>query len=356
MKKIIRQVLGIDVARSELVVCFGRMYDDLSQELYAHKVFPNTKRGFSSLLIWTRKLSVEDVVVHYVMEATGVYHESLAHFLKDELVFVCIVLPSKISNYAKSLTLKTITDKSSSQAIAQFGLSHALEEWDKPLPVCKKLKQLTRERDQLVAERTVVKNHLHAEESEAEPNRSTLNRIKKRIAFLDVQIKEIVKEISQLVARDKKISDVAETLISLPGIGILTAAVVIGETSCFDLIRSKRQLVSYAGLDVRAKQSGTSVNGKPRISKQGNRYLRKVMHMAALGAIRFDERFKAIFVRLVSKHGIKMKAVVAVQRKLLEMMYVLYKTNQKYDKKYFKNNDQENRDKSTEDIKLEDGH
>lgn len=58
------------------------------------------------------------------------------------------------------------------------------------------------------------------------------------------------------------------------------------------------------------------------------------MHLPALAAIRHDERFKAIFVRLVSKHGIKMKAVVAVQRKLLEMMYIVYKTNTPYDKKY----------------------
>lgn len=60
------------------------------------------------------------------------------------------------------------------------------------------------------------------------------------------------------------------------------------------------------------------------------------MHMPALAAIRHDERFKAIFARLVSRHGIKMKAAVAIQRKLLEMIYILYKTNKPYDKNYFK--------------------
>jgi transposase len=58
------------------------------------------------------------------------------------------------------------------------------------------------------------------------------------------------------------------------------------------------------------------------------------MHFPALGAIRRDERFKAIFARLVSKHGVKMKAVVAVQRRLLEMIYVLYKTGAVYDENY----------------------
>ena len=112
----------------------------------------------------------------------------------------------------------------------------------------------------------------------------------------------------------------------------------MGETNGFDLIRNKRQLTSYAGLDVREKQSGTSVKGKPSISKKGNKHLRKAMHLPALTAIRHDQRCKTIFIRLVSKHGIKMKAVVAVQRKLLEMTYTIFITRKAYDKEYFKRN------------------
>ena len=61
------------------------------------------------------------------------------------------------------------------------------------------------------------------------------------------------------------------------------------------------------------------------------------MHLPALTAIRTDERFKTIYTRLVSRHGIKMKAVVAVQRKLLEMIYTVYSTQKPYDKNYLKN-------------------
>ena len=111
---------------------------------------------------------------------------------------------------------------------------------------------------------------------------------------------------------------------------------MLAETNGFELIRNKRQLTSYAGLDVREKQSGTSVKGKPRISKKGNRHLRKAMHLPALAAIRHDEKFKLTFIRLVSKHGIKMKAAVAVQRKLLEMIYTIHKANLPYKKDYQK--------------------
>jgi len=152
--------------------------------------------------------------------------------------------------------------------------------------------------------------------------------------MLEKQEKEIMKEVAARIAQDSELQKMIVIICSLPGIGLLTAAVVLAETNGFDLIRNRRQLASYAGFDVIEKQSGTSVKGKPRISKKGNRYLRKAMHCPALTAIRHDERFKAIFARIVLKHGIKMKAAVAVQRKLLEMTFILYKTGKRFDKDY----------------------
>jgi len=337
MKTIVKQIAGIDVAQDELVVCLGKMYDDWTPELYAHKTFANTAKGFISFTEWVTRLTDVSVPVRFVMEATGVYHESLAYYLDEQGLEVSIVVPNKISNYARTLTVKTVTDKTASEAIARFGLERNLDQWSRPKGLFKKLRQLTRERSQLVDERTVLKNQLHAEQAQAEPYKKSIERIKKRIILLDKQEKEILEELRSLIKTDNEMQQLVILLCSLPGIGILTAATVLGETNGFDLIRNKRQLTSYAGLDVKEKQSGTSVKGKPRISKKGNKHLRKAMHMPALAAIGHDERFKAIFARLISKHGIKMKAVVAIQRKLLEMMYTLYKTNKSYDKNYLQN-------------------
>lgn len=337
MKKILKQVAGIDVAQNELVVCLGRMYDDLRLELYNHRTFPNTSKGFMSLLEWSGKLSDSVIGVRFVMEATGVYHESLAYFLAEQGNKVSIILPNKVSNYSRTLDVKTITDKTSSEAIARFGLERQLDNWQPPKGIYKILKQLTREREQIVAIRSAVKNQLHAELSEAQPNKTSMARIKKHIAFLDKQDKEVKDELARLLKEDPAMKKVVIILCSAPGIGLLTAATILGETNGFELIRNKRQLVSYAGLDVIEKQSGTSIKGKQRISKKGNKYLRKAMHLPALAAIRSnDERFKAIFARIVAKHGIKMKAAVAVQRKLLEMVFTLYKNETMYDKSYFK--------------------
>lgn len=334
MRKIVKQVAGIDVAQKELVVCLGRMYDDWTPQLYAHKTFANTAKGFDALLLWLQKTTDETIAIRLVMEATGIYHESLAYFLDGKGYQLSIILPNKISNYFRTLDIKTITDKTASEAITLFGLERKLNLWQRPKPVFKKLRQLTREREQIVEERTMVKNQLHAEQSEAEPNSRSIKRIKQRIDILNRQEKQIKTEIAQLISQDEQLQKTIIIVCSLTGVAELTAAIVLAETNGFELIRNKRQLASYAGFDVKEKQSGTSVKGKRTISKKGNKYLRKAMYMPALCAIRYDDRFKAIFGRLVSKHGIKMKAAVAVQRKLLEMIYTLYKTGNKYDRNY----------------------
>ena len=340
MMKVLKQVLGVDVAQKELVVTLGRLLEDLSIELYAHKVFKNNESGINSLLTWKKKLTDSAIKVHYVMEATGVYHQKFAYHLDEHGYALSIILPNKISNYMRTLENKTITDKTCSESIAQFGLERKLELWHKPKKTYRDLQQLTRERDQIVHERSMVKNQLHAENTEAYPNENTLMRLKARIKFLNDQEKDIKMDITKIINADKALKVEVENMCTIPGIGQLTAIVVLAETNGFELIKSKRQLTSYAGLDVKEKQSGTSVKGRPRISKKGNRNLRKAMHFPALSAIRHDERFSAIYVRIVSKNGIKMKGIVAIQRKLLEMMYTLFKNKTAYDEKYLeKEND-----------------
>ncbi len=111
MKKNVKQVVGIDVAQKELVVSLGRMYDDFSPEIYAHKSFGNTAQGFVSLFTWVKKMTDATVDLSYVMEATGVYHESLAYVLHQQNRKVSVVVPNKISNYFRTLDVKTVTDK-----------------------------------------------------------------------------------------------------------------------------------------------------------------------------------------------------------------------------------------------------
>ena len=290
-----------------------------------------------ALILWVKKQTTEEFPLRYVMEATGVYHESLAYFLSDKTYLISVVMPNKITNFFRTLEIKTVTDKSMSEAIALFGLEKTLDNWVQPKKVFRELRQITRERDQLIAERTILKNQLHAEQVEAYPSAKTVIRIKDRIKMDNAQLNETMAEIKESIKNDAELNQAVALMTTIPGIGVLTSAVIMAETNGFELIRSTSQLSSYAGFDVKEKESGTSIKGKPRISKRGNRHLRKAMHMPALTAIRHSERYKAVFVRIVARNGIKMKAAVAVQRKLLEMPYTIYKTKKPYNDEYLQN-------------------
>ena len=175
---------------------------------------------------------------------------------------------------------------------------------------------------------------MHAEKSGAWPNKQTLKRAQQRIAYISRQIGEIEGEIRELINSHQEIKKKVDKVCTIKGVGFLTAVTVIAETNGFNLIRNKKQLVSYAGLDVIVKDSGTKIRSKPRISKKGNKFLRKCLHYPALAAIRSTPLMKAQFSRLVSKHGVKMKAAVAVQRKLLVLIYTLWKKDEAFDDNY----------------------
>lgn len=332
--KAIKQSVGVDVAQNELVCAFGVLLEDLSWQIKARKTFGNHLSGFKACVKWVESFQDSNPEHLFVMEATGVYHEKFANWLFDQGKQVVIVLPNKISNFMRTLSIKTVTDNTCADAITQFGLERKLEAWTPPKDIFRTLKQLTRERDQIVAERVTIDNQIHAEKTEAYPNTNSLKRLNTRRKLLCKQEQEIKNEIHHLVKSDLELEQSVQHITSIPGVGELTAVIVLAETNGFELVRNKRQLVSYAGLDVKEKQSGTSVKGKPRISKKGNRNIRKAMHLPALCAIRHCQLYKDNFARLVGRHGIKMKAAVAVQRKVLELIYILYKNQTFFDSAY----------------------
>src|SRR6478672_8299679 len=141
--KVLKQVLGIDVGQKELVVTLGRNYEDFSLELFAYKVFKNKEGAFDSLVKWVEKLTIGGPKVKFVMEATGVYHQKIAYYLVANGYDVSVILPNKISNYGRTVEVKTVTDKTCSEIIARFGLERKLELWTPPKRIYRELQQLT---------------------------------------------------------------------------------------------------------------------------------------------------------------------------------------------------------------------
>lgn len=329
MRKIKKQCVGIDCSKDQLDVCFGQLTDKLQIVHKSTTAFPNSRKGFKQILAWSRKLGDSSVVTVFAVEATGVYHESLAVFLTDAKQRCSVILPNKVSNFAKTLSVRTVTDKVASKTICTMGLEKNLDVWQKPDPVFVHLKHLTRERERLQKECTASSNQMHAEQYSAYTNSMTIKRGKKRKNFLGKQIAEIELEIKQVVAAGAELKKRTNKLCTIPGVGLITVVTVLAETNGFHLVKNGKQLASYAGYDVIEKTSGTSVRGKSRISKKGNAHLRRAMHFPALVAVKDNRHLSKFYSRIEARHpDIKMKAYTAVQRKLLLLIYALWKKDE----------------------------
>jgi transposase len=112
---------------------------------------------------------------------------------------------------------------------------------------------------------------------------------------LNDQVAEIEREIKEVLEANPWLKKKIEQLCTIPGVGLITAATVVGETDGFDLIRTGKQLASYAGFDVVDKLSGTLVKGKPHISGKGNKHLQKAMYFPALVNIKYDKHHQNLY-------------------------------------------------------------
>lgn len=105
-------------------------------------------------------------------------------------------------------------------------------------------------------------------------------------------------------------------------------------TDGFHRFESSRELCSYAGITPVIKQSGSSVNGRPRMSKMGNPKLRNLLFMCSFNACKYNQACKALFDRIVAKGKSKKLALIAVCNKLLKQAFAIVKKGLPYDENF----------------------
>ena len=337
MEKIQKQNVGIDVSSKDFEVCFMVLTGSLKKKIKGTRKFSNKPAGFKAFVRWAENKREEAMSLHFTLEATGVYHENLAYYLQERGEIVHIVLPSRAKKYAVSLEPKSKTDKIDSIMLGQMGLERELEVWKPISPTFRVLKGLTRERSALLKFKTRLSNQKHALKKSAYPNRKSINRLEQLIHKIDKQILAIDKELREVVNQDVEVKIRLRKVLTIPGVGFTTAVTIVAETDGFSLIKNLKQLVSYAGLDVVIKQSG-KWKGKPRISKKGNVHIRKALYFPAITAARYPNHFQVFYTRLKEKKQYSMIASVAVQRKMLSLIYTLWKNNTTYVNNYQQKN------------------
>jgi transposase len=308
--------------------------NDLRTVVKGSRKFANTSDGFQELERWIQGHKKFDIPVHLTMEATSSYHENVAFYFDGRHFTVHVVLPNKAKKYLQSLGSKSKNDKMDARGLAQMGAQQQLMQWKPFSATIYTLRALTRYCEQLSVHRTMYKNQLEALSHGMYPMEEVKSQLQELIDLADKQIDQTKKKIEESVKADKKTWERMEKIVLIKGLGIYSLATIVAETNGFELFDNERQLCSYAGYDVIEHQSGTR-SGKTRISKTGNRHIRRILHLPALNVVRYGEKkFVRIYERIMSRHTKKMVAYVAIQRKLLALIYALWKKNEAYDPDY----------------------
>lgn len=328
--ELLKQNVGVDISKDSFVATFAILLQGQIIKNKRTRNFKNTVKGIEGFMEWVGKLEDPSFDLHVTMEATGVYYEELAYALYGhERIIVHVLLPNMAKKYFESLNVKTKTDKVDSRVLGQMGLERMLRPWVLSSKIYRKLRTLSREKGQMIKERTMIKNQLHAETHTAEPLKRTITRYKNRVKYLDKQIKSVEKDIEKTVESDDLVSVKINKIKTIPGIKTATIVGVVAETGGFVNIKSLKQLTSYSGYDVRIQESG-KWKGRSTISKKGNSHIRRLMYMPTLSSIQHANTYKATYNRIKEHKEHKMVAVVAVQRKLLGLIYTLWKNDSIY--------------------------
>lgn len=331
---ILKQCVGIDISKSSFAVCICKKNFSEGYFFSEIKTFKNEKQGFNQLLRWVRRVCDKSTETFFLMEATGVYYEKLAHHLYGLKQTVHVVLPNTSKHYFSSLNIKTKTDKLDAKILSQFGVERKHKKWKAPSKFLQELRNLTRYHVQLQEQKTALSNIKYSKEEAHEVQLFIIKSNQVIINQLDKQIVKCLAQIESLIASDKDLQTKVDKLLTIKGVGLNTVATIIAETRGFDQFTSIKQVVSYAGYDVVERQSGTSIKGKTRISKKGNRYIRKSLYFPAMVACRFNTKLKEDYIRIIKNKPSKMVGQVAIQRKLLALIYTLWKNNEVFQENY----------------------
>ena len=310
-------VLGIDIAKQKFDVAL--LVDGKTK----HKTCKNSVEGFETLTLWLERQGVGKV--HVCMEATGSYGEDLAVYLHEAGHMVSVVNPARIKGFGQSELIRTKTDKMDAALIARFCLAMKPREWIPPLPEIRSLKALVRRVDSLIDMRTQEKNRIST------AHESVTFLIKDHIIYLDQEIEKIRRQIADLIGKNPHLKERQELLNSIPSLGKATIPRLLAELDDLDKFNHVREIVAFIGLAPREKLSGSSIKGKPRLSKVGHARLRKALYMPALVSIQCNPVMIDFYNRLKDKGKNGKVIVCAIMRKLVHVIFAVLKSGKKYD-------------------------
>ena len=318
MKKI---TIGIDISSKTLDICLQK-----DGKTSVVKI-ANDVKAINSFF---KKLAKEEVVI--AMENTGRYnwqlYEALPRFNFEVYVISALHLKKSMG------LIRGKNDKIDAERICKFIQKNQDEcaAWKPVATNIQKMKVLLTERTsrikikrQLLGQQPDYKlmDTIGLEKQLAEMNRNLIDAIQQQIEKLESEIEEIIKS-------DNSLKEQAKQIQSVPGVGPVTCWTMIAKTEGFTTITEPRKMACYCGIVPFDHQSGTSIKRQSRVSNYADKSMKSVLHMAAMSAIRFDNKFREYYLRKVAEGKNKMSVLNAVRNKIVHTVFALIKNQATY--------------------------
>jgi len=309
--------LGIDIAKKSFE-CSLRMHGKVM-----HRTFGNDTEGLKEMDKWLGKHKVEQL--HAGMEATNCYWEAVAQHLYKQGYQVSVVNPGRIHDYARSKLMRNKTDKLDADVISDFCATQQPLLWTPPPAEVSELQALVRHLETIKAMRNQESNRLGTALHSDQVRLS----IQKHVTYLDQNITQVEDLIQEHIQHHPQMKHNCDLLKSIPGISDTTAAKLLSEN--IQAFTSTRELVAYAGLNPQQRESGTSLRGRPQLSKVGRAGLRRALYFPAITAMRYNPLISRFCDRLAQKGKVKMVQIGAAMRKLLCLALGVLKSQVPFD-------------------------
>ena len=319
--------IGIDVSNKTLDICIKENNNN---------TFYTIENSISSCKKFFNKFKKSSCLTYVAMENTGRYNYNLYEALEQFSFLVYVINPIHMK---KSLGLvRGKNDQVDAERIVYFIEKNHMDlpQWQPNTLAIKKLKVLQTERKH----RIKIKSGLLKQQCDyklmksMKMDKELLKLNQRLISNIDKQLKIIEHKIELIIQEDQILQDQSNRLRTIPGVGKVLTWMMITKTQGFCRINNPRKMACYAGVVPFDHQSGTSLRFKPKVSVFADKELKKVLHLAAMSAIRLDNELRVYYLRKVEEGKNKMSILNAIRNKIIHRIFALINNETIYQKDF----------------------
>jgi transposase len=325
------ECIGIHVSKKTLDVALLRGKVDWND---GHIKIDNNSTGYKELKKWLHLKHAEKKQLRVCMEATGLYTHDFRTWLEKESITYYVVDSKLMHHFAPPQSIKGIrqtkNDKADAFRIAIYcSLFHDTMMPSKlPSAAYFKLKRLLAERKQYSKQSVLYKQQLH--DISIYDTVSSRIRKEEELKNLKIHIKQTDAEILTVLDTDDAIKQNYNLLISIVGVGLVVAVTTIVLTENFTTFTNPRKYASYIAIAPFPHESGTSVRGATKVSKQGFRQAKADLSISVLSAISHDPDIKDYWLRKKTEGKHTGTILNAIKFKLVLRMFAVVKRGTPY--------------------------